>query len=158
MRKIARSVCSMLAVVGVLLTTGGVAAASASEPSEGPGITAASCSGTVSYSEMLPGGIGELTIYYNSSEGGTNSACLYHRGSTYGVAAPTSVQIHRCMESSGEGRPCTIDVSSRTDSGNFQYYAGPVGVNKTSNRCVSAVGHIALGGRVYGLDSGRQGC
>ncbi|MCY9556061.1 hypothetical protein M5W98_31225, partial [Paenibacillus apiarius] len=39
---------------------------------------AGSCSGTITYSQVQTSGLGELVIYYNSSNGGTNSACFYH--------------------------------------------------------------------------------
>ncbi|ASO19393.1 hypothetical protein FHR81_001660 [Actinoalloteichus hoggarensis] len=155
MRRIVKSLCSMLAVVGLLFTTGGVAAAA--PVSDGPSTAAVSCSGHVTYSETRPN-IGRLVIYYNSSNGGTNSACMYHNGSNYGVAAPTDVQIWRCTQSSGEGQPCTADKASPKDSGNFLYYAGPVGVTGTANRCVRALGHVAVGPRNYIFDSKRQGC
>ncbi|MEU8833527.1 hypothetical protein [Streptomyces sp900116325] len=55
-----------------------------------PAQAATSCSGTVtsreSFSYPGEGVVGELIIYYNSSNGGTNSACFYHRGQSYGVA------------------------------------------------------------------------
>ncbi|WP_232237699.1 MULTISPECIES: hypothetical protein [Actinoalloteichus] len=153
-----RSVCSMLAVVGFLLTMGGFTAAAASPAGEDPGTSAVSCSGTVSYSRTLSSGVGELAIFYNSSNGGTNSACFYHRGASYGVAAPTYVRAYRCVESSGEGLPCTIDTSSSADLGDFAYYAGPRGVTGTANRCVAAVGYIEWGGLRQQISSGRQGC
>ncbi|WP_247686170.1 hypothetical protein [Micromonospora sp. C31] len=87
---------------------------------------AGSCSGTIIYSQVQSSGLGELVIYYNSSNGGTNSACFYHRGAAYGRSAPTFVQIYRCAERSGEGAHCTRSGSADTDSGDFSYHAGPV--------------------------------
>ncbi|MDX3189991.1 hypothetical protein PV458_16415 [Streptomyces sp. MN03-5084-2B] len=132
-----------------MLITGFVSAAPAS--------AAVSCSGTISYDDSIAG-IGELTIYYNSTDGGTNSACFYHRGAAVGVAAPTYVRAYRCLESSGEGQPCTIDRSSTADLGNYAYYAGPRGVTGTASRCVAAVGYIDWNGYRYQISSGRQGC
>ncbi|MEU4521671.1 hypothetical protein AB0F52_23535 [Amycolatopsis sp. NPDC024027] len=146
MRKILSSV---LAVLSIVLTVGVVSAAPAS--------AAVSCSGTVTY-DYTVAGLGELTIYYNSTNGGTNSACFYHRGAAYGVAAPTYVRAYRCFEASGEGQPCTVDISSTADLGNFAYHAGPRGVTGTANRCVAAYGYIDWGGSRYYVSSGRQGC
>jgi hypothetical protein len=149
MRRIAKSVCSVLAVAGIVLAMGVVSAAPAS--------AAVSCSGAVTYSDTISS-VGELTIFYNSSNGGTNSACFYHRGAAYGVSAQTYVRAYRCVETSGEGQPCTIDRSSSPDSGNYAYYAGPRGVTGTANRCVAAIGYIDWGGYSYLISSGRQGC
>lgn len=79
-----------------------------------PAQAATSCSGTITYDATVSRSgsvIGELVIYYNSSNGGTNSACFYHRGVSYGVAAPTDIQItvarrHRVQGSSAP-RPRT---------------------------------------------------
>jgi hypothetical protein len=146
MRKILSSV---LAVLSIVLTMGVVSAAPAS--------AAVSCSGTITYDHTIDG-IGELTIYYNSTNGGTNSACFYHRGAAYGVPAPTYVRMYRCVEASGEGQPCTIDVASSADLDNYAYYAGPRGVTGTAHRCVAAVGYITWGGTTHVTGSGRQGC
>lgn len=112
-----------------------------------PAQAATSCSGTVTHSQpvTIPGRstiIGELTIYYNSSNGGTNSACFYHRGASYGVAAPTYVAIMRCAQTSGEGQTCRNTTAPDVDNGNFSYQAGPVGVTGTANYCVGAIGWI----------------
>ncbi|WP_206306989.1 hypothetical protein [Streptomyces sp. F001] len=112
-----------------------------------PAQAATSCSGTVTHRQpiRIPGRdtiIGELTIYYNSSNGGTNSACFYHRGPSYGVAAHTEVMIMRCAQKSGEGQGCTSTTAPDSDSGNFAYHAGPVGVTGTANYCVAAIGWI----------------
>ncbi|MDT7840337.1 hypothetical protein, partial [Streptomyces justiciae] len=80
--------------------------------------------------------------YYNSSNGGTNSGCFYHRGPFYGVAAYTYVTIYRCSQRSGEGQVCNTVASGGVDDGNFSYQAGPVGVTGTANYCVGAIGWI----------------
>ncbi|MFT7837272.1 hypothetical protein Q5530_14080 [Saccharothrix sp. BKS2] len=149
MRRAVKSVCSLLATVGIVLALGVVSAA--------PANAAVSCSGTVSYSDTISG-VGELTIFYNSTSNGTNSACFYHRGAAYGVSAPTYVRAYRCVETSGEGQPCTIDTSSSPDLGNYAYYAGPRGVTGTNNRCVAAIGYIDWNGNRHLISSGRQGC
>jgi hypothetical protein len=128
-----------------------------------PAQAAVSCSGTLSYSRTIDkvggGSIGELAIYYNTTNGGTNSACFYHRGVAYGIAAPTYVRAFRCAEQSGEGQPCTIVASSTPDfSDDYRYYAGPRGVTGTANYCVAAVGYIDWGAYRYAISSGRQGC
>ncbi|MFI8890060.1 hypothetical protein [Streptomyces paradoxus] len=112
-----------------------------------PAQAATSCSGTVTHSQpiKIPGTstvVGELTIYYNSSNGGTNSACFYHRGPSYGVAAKTYVGIYRCAQTSGEGQTCRNTTPGDIDEGNFAYQAGPVGVTGTANYCVGAQGWI----------------
>ncbi|MEV6624350.1 hypothetical protein AB0M83_44275 [Amycolatopsis sp. NPDC051106] len=151
MRRIAKTVGSILAVLGIVLTTGAVTAA--------PANAAVSCSGTKTYNDSRGAlGLGELTIYYNSADGGTNSACFYHLGALYGVAAETYVRIERCVETSGEGQYCTPDRSSSPDTGNYKYYAGPRGVTGTAHRCVAAVGWVYWGGEYYGISSGRRGC
>lgn len=126
-----------------------------------PSQAAVACSGTVAWTYEYPvsNPVAELTIYYNSTNGGTNSACMYHRGSAYGVATRTSVKISRCAETSGENTlPCTVTASSTTDNGNYAYYAGPRGVTGTANNCVWAYGEIEWGGTTYWINSGRQGC
>jgi hypothetical protein len=125
-----------------------------------PSQAAVACSGTVTYSKSYPATnpVGELTIYYNSTNGGTNSACFYHRGAAYGVAATTEVQTFRCAERSGEGQACTATASSSVDRGSYRYYAGPRGVTGTANYCVAAYGEIVWGGSTYWIRSGRQGC
>ncbi|TDB78441.1 hypothetical protein [Micromonospora sp. KC723] len=143
-------------VLAACLTTLGAA----SLVTAGPAQAAVSCSGTVTFSKTVPSSnpVGELVIYYNSSNGGTNSACFYHRGATYGNSALTGVQIARCTQRSGEGRPCDFAAISAPDEGTYAYHAGPVGVTGTANYCVSAKGWIAWGGRVHSVDSLTQGC
>lgn len=146
-------------LLGLAAITAVAAPASASaEPAGDPSAQAISCSGTITYSRTHSSGLGELVIYYNSTNGGTNSACFYHRGAAYGVAAPTEVQIFRCRETSGEGGACTPTVSPPPDRGNFEYYAGPVGVTGTANYCVAAYGEITWRGTTHWIRSGRQGC
>ncbi|MFE3855575.1 hypothetical protein ACFXPN_31125 [Streptomyces griseorubiginosus] len=126
-----------------------------------PAQAATSCSGTVTYSDTVSRSgsvIGELVIYYNTSNGGTNSACFYHRGVSYGVAASTSIQIYRCSQTSGIGQVCTPTQNSLPDDGNYAYYAGPVGVTGTANNCVAAIGGIIWGGHDYYIETGRRGC
>ncbi|MGW3458059.1 hypothetical protein ACWDE9_00240 [Streptomyces olivaceoviridis] len=119
-----------------------------------PAQAATSCSGTITHTETFSypgeGVIGELTIYYNSSNGGTNSACFYHRGRAYGVAADTYVYIMRCSQTSGEDQPCKSTFPGGTDRGNYAYQAGPVGVTGTANDCVAAVGWIVWHGAFIG--------
>jgi len=94
-----------------------------------------------------------------SSNGGTNSACMYHAGSTYGKALSTEVEISRCESGYDESDTfCYTDKTSRTDSGTFKYYAGPVGVTGTKSRCVVAWGTIISGSRLIRIDSNPEGC
>ncbi|NEB05646.1 hypothetical protein [Streptomyces sp. SID13726] len=126
-----------------------------------PAQAATSCSGTITYSDTVSRSgsvIGELVIYYNSSNGGTNSACFYHRGVSYGVTAYTSIQIYRCSQTSGTGDVCNPTQNSLPDDGNYAYYAGPVGVTGTANYCVSAIGSVTWAGRGYSIETGTRGC
>ena len=146
------------ALFAAVLATAGTTGLAAAAPAQ----AATSCSGTVTYSETVPrtgSAVGELVIYYNTSNGGTNSACFYHRGAAYGVMTLTGVQVVRCSQRSGEGRTCTIAAISAPDEGDYKYYAGPVGVTGTANYCVAARGWIQWGSStVYTVDSGTQGC
>ncbi|MFD0785243.1 hypothetical protein ACFQZ8_15155 [Micromonospora azadirachtae] len=119
---------------------------------------AGSCSGTITYSGVQSSGLGELVIYYNSSNGGTNSACFYHRGAAYGRSAPTFVQIYRCALPKNEGAHCTPSGARPTDSGDFSYYAGPVAVTGVANYCVEAAGYIGWAGERHWIYSRQQGC
>jgi hypothetical protein len=144
-----------------LLAAGVATFGSAGLAAAGPAQAATSCSGTVTYSGTVSrsgSAIGELVIYYNTSNGGTNSACFYHRGVAYGVSALTGVQVARCSQHSGEGKTCDIAAISAPDEGDYAYYAGPKGVTGTANYCVAAKGWIAWGTTVYTVDSGTQGC
>jgi hypothetical protein len=145
-------------VLLVSLATLSAAGLSAAEPAQ----AAVSCSGTVTYSGTVSRSgsvIGELVIYYNTSNGGTNSACFYHRGVSYGVGTLTGVDIARCSQQSGEGKTCNIaDVGGPPDEGGYSYYAGPVGVTGTANYCVAARGYVSWSNTAYFVDSGTQGC
>ena len=149
----------LAALFGItVLSTFGLAVIGAPEAS-----AAVSCSGTITYDHTYNvngNPVAEMTIYYNSTNGGTNSACFYHRGSYYGKAETTSVQIHRCTQHSAPaGSTCTIAASSRTDQSNYSYYAGPVGVTGTANYCVAAEGYMDLdGGGFIAVGTGTRGC
>jgi len=119
---------------------------------------AISCSGTIIYDQVQSSGLGELVIYYNSTNGGTNSACFYHHGASYGRSAPTFVAIYRCEERSNEGAACTHTGSPGSQSGDFSYFAGPVGVTGVADYCVEAMGQIVWGGEAHWIYSRRQGC
>lgn len=124
--------------------------------------TAISCSGTVTarYYASYPGVgvVGELIVYYNSANGGTNSACMYHRGPAYGVASDTAVNISKCSETSGEGRGCTR-IGYDQDRGNFSSYAGPAGVTGTANNCVAVTGWVGYRGVLISAGRGTTvGC
>ncbi|MEO6703189.1 MAG: hypothetical protein ABI140_04100 [Jatrophihabitantaceae bacterium] len=126
-------------------------------------LAATSCSGTITYDHTYNVGgnpVAELTIYYNSTNGGTNSACLYHRGAYYGKSEPTAIQIYRCtQQATAPGSPCTIAVASRVDSNNYAYYAGPVGVTGTANYCVAVQASMGLtGGGELQVGTGTRGC
>ncbi|MGW7073503.1 hypothetical protein [Streptomyces sp. NPDC054872] len=127
-----------------------------------PAQAATSCSGTVTarYSGSYPGAgvVGELIVYYNSTNGGTNSACLYHRGAASGVASDTFVRIEKCSQTSGEGRTCTR-IGYDEDRGNYSSYAGPAGVTGTANNCVAVRGWVEYRGTLVPVGSGNTvGC
>ena len=121
---------------------------------------AKTCSGTITWASSLKKEPrAQLVIYYNSSNGGTNSACMYRAGSTYGKALSTEVEISRCESGYDESDTfCYTDKTSRTDSGTFKYYAGPVGVTGTKSRCVVAWGTIISGSKLIRIDSNPEGC
>lgn len=126
---------------------------------------AVSCSGSITwdhtYKDSAGNPIAELTIYYNSSNGGTNSACLYHRGSYYGKTEPTAVQMLKCQEadSAAGSQDCTVIAKSSADVNNYAYYAGPRGVTGTDTHCVVAIGDMELtNGTLRSFNSGTQGC
>ncbi len=124
--------------------------------------TAISCSGTVTarYYASYPGVgvVGELIVYYNSTNGGTNSACLYHRGPAYGVASDTAVNISKCAQTS-PGSGCTR-IGYDQDRGNYSSYAGPAGVTGTANNCVTVTGWVGYRGVLVpaGSDAKTVGC
>jgi hypothetical protein len=147
-----RALLAVLVVLSAVLV--GVVAAPV------PANAAASCSGTITWASSLKKEPrAQLVIYYSSSDGGTNSACMYHAGSTYGKPFTTAVEISRCQAGSHSGGVCTVDRTSRLDKGLYSYYAGPVGVTGTARRCVVAWGTILLpeGGLVR-IDSYTRGC
>lgn len=128
-----------------------------------PAHAATSCSGAVTYRKAVSypgdGVVGELVIYYNSTNGGTNSACFYHRGVSSGVSAETYVYIMRCSQKSGEGQRCKIAAPGGSDWGKFAHYAGPVGVTGTAKYCVAAIGWIVWRGVEIGDQAATtQGC
>lgn len=125
-----------------------------------PASAAVSCSGTITWASSLKKEPrAQLVIYYNSSNGGTNSACMYHAGSTYGKKLKTEVEISRCQPGGVNGDWCFTDGESDHESGMFAYHAGPVGVTGTANRCVVAWGTIILSnGGLVRIDSDTRGC
>ncbi|MEU8264792.1 hypothetical protein AB0C02_29765 [Micromonospora sp. NPDC048999] len=127
---------------------------------EVPSEAAVSCSGTITYRQAVPVGnpVLELVIYYNSTNGGTNSACANHLGAAYGKPARTSVRIERCTQTSGKGGPCTHTAQSSTDNDIYSYYAGPRGVTGTANNCVAAYAEMDWNGTTLYSWSGTQGC
>lgn len=138
-----------LAARGASILAALVVAAAFSVVAAGSAEAAVSCSGTITWrAEYKYGGsvAGELVIYYNETNGGTNSACFYHRGAYYGVAKPTSVQIKMCRETSTNGttKTCTAVKTSDSDDGSYKYYAGPRGVTGTRVNCVQAEGWMTI--------------
>jgi hypothetical protein len=141
------------ALLGSFIVAGQIAAAPEAAAST-------TCSGTITWASSLKKEPrAQLVIYYNSSNGGTNSACMRHAGSLYGKAMHTEVEISRCERGSDPGDVvCSPDKTSRTDKGNFKYYAGPVGVTGTKTRCVTAWGTIEKGKTFIRIDSENEGC
>jgi len=117
----------------------------------------ASCSGTITWASSLKRE--PQVIHYNSSNGGTNSACMRHAGSTYGKAMHTEVEISRCEPGYDERDDEYFDdKTSRSDKDDFKYHAGPVGVTGTKNRCVTAWGTMEKGKTFIRIDSEVEGC
>jgi hypothetical protein len=135
-------------------------AVAASAPAQAA--TAGSCSGTI-----VSGGrvqlktssgttVGEIIVYYQSSNGGTNTACLYHRGPAYNVYRQTMIQLGECIK-----RDCTYAFDGgfyMRDEGNYKKYAGPVQRTTTNGNCVVAEGSIVWGGHEIARSTGRVGC
>jgi hypothetical protein len=144
---------SITALLGAFIVVGQIAAAPEASAT-------ASCSGRITWASSLKKEPrAQLVIYYNSSNGGTNSACMRHAGSTYGKAMHTEVEISRCEPGYDESdNYCFTDKTSRTDKGNFKYYAGPVGVTGTKSRCVTAWGTMEKGNTFIRIDSDAEGC
>ncbi len=132
---------ALLTLTMVVSTAGLVLTGSA--PAE-----AASCSGTLirSYpvtSKTNGQKIAELNIYYNSANGGTNSACMTHTNAAYGKNLSTGVRIWKC----GSYYNCnTVDPLgggwAANDEGLYAYYAGPVKVTGTKSRCIAVYAYI----------------
>jgi hypothetical protein len=79
------------------------------------------------------GGAISIFIYYSSADGGTNCAWA-QKNLNRDKSEHMEVFIGRC----GTGHatyPCEPLVFDR-DSGNYQYYAGPVQVTGTADRCI----------------------
>lgn len=124
---------------------------------------AVSCSGTITYDHTYyynGNPVAEVTIYYNSTNGGTNSACLYHRGAWYGKSTFTLIGMSRCKQhTAAPGSDCNVDYQPQPDSGDYAYYAGPVGVTGTADYCVEAYGLMALSqSYTLNIDTGTRGC
>lgn len=84
---------------------------------------AASCSGTIIKQSVAKAGttvVGELLFYYDYSTG-YNCAKFTHRGPAYGVAAPTTVLIQKCAETTPDNY-CT-EIAKDSASGNYAYSA-----------------------------------
>jgi hypothetical protein len=159
--RVLRSALALLALAA------GVLAGGAALPSAAQAQTAGSCSGSVTFSQTVsgPGGtIGELIVYYKSSNGGENTACMYHRGRSVGVKSLTEAHIEACRETSGRGQPgCTVLAVPKpmTDNGPPPYgqFAGPVQVKGVQDRCVYASGWLDYAGTRYRVQPlGRMGC
>jgi hypothetical protein len=113
----------------------------------------ASCSSVGSLVEadgVYSGGseVGVLDTYYNSS---TGDNCVYFQslGAARGVLKKMFVTIIACMQTTS-GSICTggLTNGSSSDSGNYYYYAGPVGVY-AKGRCINASGGMVWNGVTY---------
>ncbi|QIK72052.1 hypothetical protein G7070_06950 [Propioniciclava coleopterorum] len=95
---------------------------------------------------------GELRVYYDPATG-NNCAAMQHLNSTYGKRMYTSVSLTICRES----RPGTCTpLTTRTDAGNYAYYAGPV-TAYGKGRCIQVVGRTSLMGAQGSLSVGVPG-
>jgi hypothetical protein len=83
--------------------------------------------------------IGELDIYYNSSNGYNCAYTRWTAGMT-GQKISMQVSIVSCQETSSGGG-CIATSQDVTDSGMYSDYAGPVGVY-AKGHCIAATGSI----------------
>ncbi|WP_329102179.1 hypothetical protein OG792_23160 [Micromonospora sp. NBC_01699] len=72
-------------------------------------------------------------VYYSSANGGTNCAWA-QKNVNRTTAEPLGIALYRCATGNPNAacNPTAVD----TDSGNFQYYAGPVRVTGTAGGCI----------------------
>lgn len=97
--------------------------------------TAGSCSGILSYTHPVTGRggavIAQLDVFYKTGYGGTNTACLRHVGSLYGVSTYTFVMIWGPNGNMADGI-----------GHEYSIFAGPVSVYGTKTSCVEVAGII----------------
>jgi serine/threonine protein kinase len=96
--------------------------------------------------------VGELDVYYNSSTG-DNCASFQSLGSARGELKKMFVTITACKQTTS-GSTCTggLKNGSSSDSGNYYYYAGPVGVY-AKGRCINASGGMVWNGVTYSVST-----
>ena len=132
-RKVLRKVAAV--ALGVAVMAGSVVAWSA------PASASAACSGTRVESQALKNisgtTIGWLNVYW---DGTYNCAEMQSAGSTWGKRKWMVASISSCPLSD-KGKSYCHTIANDSDSGNFEYYAGPVRVSGVG-RCVSAWGEI----------------
>ncbi len=123
------------------------------------GAWAATCGGSLIAHNPIKNGsgtvLGYVDVYYSSASGGTNCVRTNSAGPTYGVAKFMLAKVYRCT--GGAGSNCSDGSGGfdqrDEDKGTYSYYAGPVSVTGTANRCISYVGLITWGGRDYSAGS-----
>ncbi|KXK62426.1 hypothetical protein AWW66_08230 [Micromonospora rosaria] len=77
-----------------------------------------------------------LFVYYSPANGGTNCVWVQKEQNTGTRGTPEwmYVSIARCATNNPNN--CGTRSGRDTDSGNFQYYAGPVTTSSTASRCI----------------------
>ena len=91
--------------------------------------------------------IGELDIYYNSATG-YNCAYTQGLGQARGTSTVKSVTIFSCKETT-PGDTCN-HTSKMEDTGDYLYYAGPVGVS-AKGHCIAVIGMVAWKGENHAV-------
>lgn len=103
--------------------------------------------------------IGQLVMYHDPVNNGTDSACFFRLGPAKGVSTHTYVQIRLCNEKSGPGLVCTTKgIIDRDGPKNYSQYAGRVNVSPSEEVCSSAYGYVVWQGVMYDVASNRQLC
>ncbi|MBB4912635.1 hypothetical protein [Actinophytocola algeriensis] len=145
---------AVLFAATMLIGVSGVVAASPASAE-----TAGTCSGSITKRKPLVVGgteIAEIIVYYKSGLGGNNTACMYHRGPTYGVTTDSMVQLGECY-----ANDCTYAFDGgqfMRDSGHYAKFAGPVRRTSTDGNCVVAEARITWRGQTHIWSTGRVGC
>jgi hypothetical protein len=142
----------LAAIVAVVLAAGSAQTSQAASLATPPHETSSHCQsvGALVESKLIKDGsqtIGEMDIYYNSSTG-YNCAYVQGLGQARGSSTVKSVTIFSCKETT-PGDTCN-HTSKMEDTGDYLYYAGPVGVS-AKGHCIAVIGMIAWKGENHAV-------